>query len=180
MSGYITTVTGRRFDPLDPTPDSIELEDIAHALSNICRWGGHTSEFYSVAQHSVLVSIVCPPELAAWGLMHDAAEAYFGDIPRPLKLLLPDYAELEHRTMRVIAEKFGLPWPEPPALKQYDNEVLAREALAFMLDHALHDGTGRPLRISPSGSGTRHIFAQPPDMAMDAFLHRFDQCFPSA
>src|ERR1035441_1601867 len=82
--GSITTFSGVRFWPLIPNPADIRIEDIAHALSNQCRFGGHTREFYSVAEHSVRVSQLCTPENALWGLLHDASEAYLSDVTAPI------------------------------------------------------------------------------------------------
>src|ERR1017187_10636100 len=79
--GSITTFSGIHFWPLLPNPADIRIEDIAHALSNQCRFAGHAREFYSVAEHSVRVSQLCPPEDALWGLLHDASEAYLTDVP---------------------------------------------------------------------------------------------------
>jgi len=83
-----TAVTKKQFWPLDPRPEDVHIEDIAHALTNICRFGGHTKDYYSVGQHSVLCSEHAPPDLALAALLHDAAEAYCGDIPRPWKKFL--------------------------------------------------------------------------------------------
>lgn len=82
---FITTYTGRRFYPLDPQPPDVCIEDIAHALAMICRFNGHVREFYSVAEHSVHVSRIVPPEYALAGLLHDASEAYIADVSRPVK-----------------------------------------------------------------------------------------------
>ena len=82
--GWIQTYTKKKFDLLDPKPEMVCIEDVAHHLSNVCRFSGACSEFYSVAQHSVLVSEVCSPDSAVWGLLHDAGEAYYGDIVTPI------------------------------------------------------------------------------------------------
>lgn len=113
------------FFPFDPRPEDIDLETIAHALSMQCRFGGHIKEFYSVAQHSVLVSLTCvhPKE----GLLHDAAEAYLADVIRPLKVIFPAYKEAEEKIERAIAEKFGLIFPWPDDVKEADNVLLATE-----------------------------------------------------
>ncbi len=96
---YIATYTGKQFYPLDPRPEDVCLEDIAHSLSNLCRFTGHTDtdRFYSVAQHSVICSTIVAPEAALLALLHDAAEAYLGDISRPLK-----------RDLYVFTEPIGL------------------------------------------------------------------------
>jgi hypothetical protein len=94
-----------------PDPAAVDIEDIARALSRICRFGGHLRDevdHYSVAQHSVWVSRICQPDHALLGLLHDAAEAYLGDMIRPLKKLLPAYKQLEQSWEGAIGERFGL------------------------------------------------------------------------
>lgn len=126
------TATGLVFWPMDPRASEIEIEDIAHALSNLCRYLGHTREFYSVAQHSVLVARALPPELRAWGLLHDASEAYLVDVPRPVKPYLTGYREAEEVVERAVAEALGLCWPMPTEVKRVDNAILADEAAQLM------------------------------------------------
>lgn len=128
----IVTFTGHRFWPLDPRSDEVDIADIAHALSNVTRFTGHTREFYSVAQHSVYVSELVPPEFALWGLLHDASEAYLADIASPVKRQWPVYKAYEHHLMLVIAEHFKLPWPEPPEVKTVDGRVLMTEKRDLM------------------------------------------------
>lgn len=94
---YLRTCSGQ-FHPLSPRIDEVNFVDIARALANTCRWGGHTCGLYSVAEHSVLVSKLCPPEYELWGLLHDAAEAYIGDIPAPIKRMLRFEVETETGT----------------------------------------------------------------------------------
>jgi hypothetical protein len=132
--GSITTFSGIRFWPLLPNPDDIRIEDIAHALSNQCRFAGHAREFYSVAEHSVRVSQLCPPEHALWGLLHDASEAYLVDLPRPLKLL-PEFAayrEAERRLQRAVAVRFGLPPDQPASVTEADDTMLWIEAHSLL------------------------------------------------
>lgn len=124
---WIRTYTNKRFDFLNPTPDSICIEDIAHALSLTNRYGGHTGKGYSVAEHSYIVSHFVPPEYALQGLMHDAAEAYTGDIPSPLKALLPDFKVIEKNVEDVINLKYGLPLTYHPSVKEMDLKVLHTE-----------------------------------------------------
>lgn len=105
---WIQMHSGIAFWPMDPRADEVRLEDIAHSLSLLCRFGGHCSRFYSVAEHSVHVARLCSPEVALWGLLHDASEAYVVDLPRPIKRQLPEYAEIEGLVQFAIAEHFGL------------------------------------------------------------------------
>lgn len=124
---WIQTASGRAFYPLRPRPADVCLSDIAHGLSNLCRYGGQCKRFYSVAEHSVLLSYAVPPALARWALMHDASEAYLIDIPRPLKPFLPQYREAERVLMECIAARYGLEWPEPADLHEYDTRILHNE-----------------------------------------------------
>lgn len=130
---WMQTATGRAFYPLDPRPEEIDLYEIASGLSRMCRYGGQIGrlEFYSVAEHSVLLSYVVPPELARWALLHDSSEAYIVDVPRPIKPALVGYAQIEDRLMRAVAVRFGLEWPMPDALKAYDDRILQNERRAL-------------------------------------------------
>jgi len=129
---WIQTYTGRVFWPLDPRPSEVHIADIAHALANQCRYAGHTLAFYSVAQHSVLVANHLPPELAKWGLLHDASEAYLVDLPRPVKRIVQGYVEAEEQVMAAIAMQLGLSWPMPELVHVADNEALATEKRDLM------------------------------------------------
>ncbi len=146
------TATSRAFYPLAPEPHEIDLFEIASGLSRMCRYGGQIGrlEFYSVAEHCVLLSYAVPPELARWALLHDASEGLgLMDIPRPIKPALSGYAELEARLMRAVAERFGLDWPMPAALKQYDDRILQNERAALWAGPPPHpwasDAAGPPL-----------------------------------
>lgn len=129
-TGWIQTYTGRKFSPLAPRPLDVSLMDIAHALSNICRFTGHSREFYSVAQHSVFVARLIQTrcfKTKLWALLHDASEAYLCDVAKPVKPLLRGYAEAEERVMRVVAQRFDLPWPRPEEVHVADMKMLATE-----------------------------------------------------
>lgn len=128
---FMQTYTGLAFDFLSPDPDKIVIEDIAHALSLLCRYGGHTRRFYSVAEHSIFVSQLNHYRLE--GLLHDATEAYLGDMIYPLKAALPAYKELEHNLMGVIAEKFNLTYPFPEIISIVDKRMLGTEREQAML-----------------------------------------------
>ena len=129
---WIQTFTGKQFFPLDPRPEDLDIRDIAHALSLQCRFNGHCLQFYSVAEHSVRVSEWLDGEHSLWGLLHDAAEAYLGDVVRPLKRQLDAYNAIEKRLLRVVADHFDLGWPMPEAVAVADTRLLAAEARDIM------------------------------------------------
>lgn len=145
MGDYIETFTGKRFRPLAPAIEDICIEDIAHALSNQCRFSGHTWRHFSVAQHSINVCAYLRDQgfsetVQLWGLLHDASEAYLVDLPSPLKHqpeFLP-YRQAEARLMKAICERFGLPDEEPAAVKDADARMLAEEAFELMPFNPLH------------------------------------------
>ena len=125
ISPTIFLNSGRYFDFKNPTP--LTIEEVAHGLSNICRFTGQCRKFYSVAQHSVLVSLLVPSHLALQGLLHDAAEAVMGDMSGPLKRLFPEYKILEHIVESVVLTGFGLPTKLDPFVKRADLAALATE-----------------------------------------------------
>lgn len=129
---WILTASGKHFDFADLQPEQIDIRDIAQALSNEARFNGHTNRFYSVAQHSVAVSRIVPPEDALEGLLHDATEAYMKDIPLPLKRMLPDYKRIEQRVDAVIRARFGLPALCSASIKHADLVMLATERRDLM------------------------------------------------
>lgn len=132
----IVTYTGRSFWPLDARPEEVDVRDVAHHLSLLNRFTGATRGGVSVAEHSCHVSDVLPPEFRLWGLLHDASEAYLGDIARPLKIH-PEFAAyrvLEAQLMKVVCDRFGLAWPEPPEVKYADNSVGKAERIAQMAE----------------------------------------------
>lgn len=126
---WIQTYTGRQFWPLDPREEDVDIVDIAHALSNICRYGGHVEQFYSVAQHCVFASHIVPAKFALYGLLHDASEAYLIDVPRPIKheLGMEVYRAAESKLQALIYESFGLDPEEPECVKVADNQLLKTE-----------------------------------------------------
>ena len=98
VGDWIQTFSGGCFWPLDPRSSEVDIHDIAQSLAMTPRYRGHTVRFYSVAEHSVLVSRAVPPEYALWGLLHDAAEAYTADIPSPLKRSIAEWPTIERVT----------------------------------------------------------------------------------
>lgn len=127
----ILTASGRYLDLLDPDGYVYGIEEIAQALSQICRFGGHTRRHYSVAQHCVHVSCHVPAEDALAGLLHDAAEAYVGDVTQPLKMLLPEYRAIEQRIERAILRQFGIE-AIPESVHRADLILLATERRDLM------------------------------------------------
>ena len=129
---WMQTYSGGRFYPLDPQPGEIDRGDIAHALSLLCRYGGHVDRFYSVAEHCVLMSQFVEPEHALATLLHDATEAFVVDVPRPLKRVLRDYGAIEAAVWNAICQKFRIAADLPESVKDADNRILLTERTALM------------------------------------------------
>jgi hypothetical protein len=171
---WIQTFTGRAFWPLDPRPEDIEIADIAHALSFQCRFGGHSTRFYSVAEHCFsLASFFTAKgerEMARWALLHDAAEAYLVDVPRPIKGAIPQYRDIEAAVMGAICSRFGLPLEEPAAVREADRRILTDEARALMGPPPMRWATeSEPLGVT--------IYAVAPWEAEQIFMHWFGILF---
>ena len=185
----ICTVSGKVIRPLEPSSNDIAIEDIAHALANSCRFTGHTTSFYSVAQHSVLVSEFVEarammewaateqevPGLCLWSLLHDGSEAYLSDIARPIKRFQGDfgkiYGEIEENLMKAIAEKFDLPWPMPEVVGHADLVVFNAEVRDLMPDH---DVFNRWIEEA-SEIWPPKITPWPPVEARNQFLWRYEK-----
>jgi hypothetical protein len=165
---WLQTYSGRQFWPLDPRAEEIDILDIAHSLSMQCRYAGHCQRFYSVAEHSVYVSQVIEPQFALYGLLHDAAEAYLVDVPRPVKPFLDGYRALEDRLWEEVCYKFGL-WPDrvkEEAIKRADNAVLLAEKDDLMPNApAPWNVPGEPADI--------RIMCLTPEAARGFFIKRF-------
>jgi 5'-deoxynucleotidase YfbR-like HD superfamily hydrolase len=167
---WILTASGRRFDLLAPDPATVDPLDLAHALSNLCRFGGHTRVHYSVAQHSLLVSELAGRPFRLAGLLHDAAEAYVGDVVGPLARRMREFRDIERRILDAVAVRFGVPrWHlDTPEVRHADAVALLTERTSLLppsshpwaedLSHA------RPLR--------RRIAPLAPVEARDRFLQR--------
>ena len=172
MTPSILTSGGTYFHFLDTERSAIDIETIAHALAHICRFTGHTATFYSVAQHSVLVSRLVPPEHALTGLLHDAAEAYLGDVAAPLKMLLPDYKAIEATVEAAVFGRFGMPAKLPPEVKDADRLALAIEQRALMPPH----GDVWECEMHPDYDRLKaqmEIFPERPVKARKLFMARF-------
>ena len=135
-SGWIETYTGKKLHLNSPNPDDISIEDIAHALSMTCRWGGHCKKFYSVAEHSVHIAHhILNPRDALFGLLHDAHEAYIGDMPKPFKATFPTWKHIEDILDDAIFTHFGLQgFSMPSVVKELDIAILTNEKKALMGD----------------------------------------------
>lgn len=166
---WVQTYTGRKFDLLAPTADMICLRDIAHALSQLCRFTGHTRRFYSVAEHAIWVSLHVPPDDALAGLMHDATETYLGDVSSPLKALLPDYKLMEQRLWNVIADKYGIARELPASVKEWDLRALVTER-RDLLNPCAHRWDESLERILPAAGEIAH--GSSPVGIETAFAHR--------
>ncbi len=166
-SGWMWTHSGRKYWPADPRVEDVHIGDIAHALSMLCRYTGHTQWFYSVAEHSVLVSLMVPPELALEALLHDASEAYCADMNRVLKQYLPEYERIEGLNMRIIRERFLLPPTEHRLVKAADTDILHTEMKTLM--KPLPNGATIPGVHQPD----MKLFLWNPPTAEIAFLNRY-------
>lgn len=166
---YIETYTGRKFNALLPMPDAIHIKDIAHALSMTCRFAGMSNAFYSVAEHSVLVADRLPDKYKLWGLLHDASEAYIGDMPSPFKKFFADYKEIESNILKMIVSKYGLDSEEPEAVKVVDKRMLHTEARTLIPGCSWLDTS----KIYPDVK----IMALPPQKAEELFLFAFSSLY---
>ena len=130
----IRTISGQYVNVFEPNPDTLLISDIAHALSNQCRFGGHLPRFYSVAQHSLLCYSIANEDEKYDALMHDASEAYLLDFPKPIKMEIAQYNEIEHKLMLVLAEKFNFNYPKSSEVERVDIHLLKWEWESIMLD----------------------------------------------
>ena len=172
MTPHIQTANGY-FNFITPRQEDVSIEAVADALSKLCRFTGHCREFYSIAQHSVLVAQLCPPQLRLWGLLHDAVEAFVGDVASPLKQLLPEYKAIEHRVERVVWARFGLQGDRMPAeVKVADLCALAIERRDLMPFHPDSSAWGHLPPIPRCLDFT--IEPLPPKAARELFMAWFD------
>ncbi len=187
---WIQTYLGKKFYLWDPQYESIFIEDIAHALSNVCRFAGHCKEFYSVAQHSVLLSLAVekyviehqeevgikklnPREMAFRARMHDASEAYVGDVTTSLKQMLPKFQQIEGIIQNVIEARFNIKVdPQNQLINNMDNAILLTEMQQLM---------SKPPEEWETISALKPLdLTIIPDSSIESemsFLDRFDQLF---
>jgi len=171
-SCWLNTFSGKKIYPLNPDPYHITIYDIAHSLSHQCRFTGHTKDFYSIAQHCVLVSYLCNHENALYGLLHDASEYILVDIPSPLKRSkeFSFYREIEKKVQKVIYNKFGLFNDEPLDVKQADALLLSTEARDLL--NSIHPDWIMKFKPIPF-----KIEALGPKEAEKLFLDRFNDIY---
>lgn len=168
---YMVTSTGNKYWPLDPRADEVEIEAIAHHLAMKCRWAGATRRFYSVAEHSVWCSHLVPETDALEALLHDASEAYNGDLIRPLKYteeFSAPFMRVEALNEAAIAERFGLRHPWPASVKEADNAIGAAERDQLITHHGEWTGINYP--VPPAQI---ELMCWAPHIAKVAFLSRF-------
>ena len=172
----IETFSGKWFDILDPQPDQVDIESIAHALSMLCRFTGHVRHFYSVAQHSWLGSYLVPEGHELEFLLHDASEAFIGDMSRPLKHLTAaggSYREVEENVMRVIRKKFNLPAVQSAVIHEIDNEMLWAEKVQLMGSLSWSPESITACECPDNKQADVQIYPMYPDKIEKAFLSRF-------
>lgn len=167
---FVSTYLGHRFYPLEPCIDDVDIEDIAHGLAYQCRFNGQTAAFYSVAQHSLLVAGIVPAELRLSALLHDAAEAYLGDIVKPLKLLVPQFSLIEKQVAAIIGQRFGAFDLDHPLIKAADLILLATEKRDLMPNSV--EAWSSIKGVAPLAAS---IAAQSPEAAKAAFLAAFEE-----
>lgn len=157
----------------DDDISQINIEDIAHSLSMQCRFGGHCSRFYSVAEHSVFVSHIVQPENALEALLHDSSEGYVTDLPTPIKKMCPDFETLEHKFYAKICRKFGIPFDMTLEVKIADRIALYNEAryLTKIPLHLLCDNNFEHASLSRPFSPSCYA----PEAAYSLFINRFNE-----
>lgn len=178
MSNFIMTQSGNRFYFDNMETNNINILDIAHALSNICRFNGHTPTHYSVAKHSVLVATLLPDRLKLAGLLHDATEAYMGDVTRPLKRELEAYKAKEDQLHRIIENLFNIVLNDEDRklIKKADNEALYHEVRFFFPEQNIEEWGIEIFPESEEAISWIDIMGQM-DTPVNFFLKVYDQCY---
>lgn len=174
-SCWLQTLTGVMFYPLAPTPEMINITDIAGSLSKQCRYMGHCRWFYSIAEHCVHVAEQVSYANKLTALLHDASEAYLTDVPRPVKPFLTNYYDLEDRLMRVIAERYGIQWPLPPEVKEADTAILSDERTQNMNPALVDEANDPKMWGNPLPALGIELKFWTPDQAMNEFMLAFQR-----
>ena len=174
--GWIELRSGTQFFFKNPTPEMIHIEDIAYSLGKTARYAGHTTEFYSVAEHSVHIArylrrrLVSTRKTIRTALLHDGTEYVLPDMPRPIKHTLPQFKVYEGVVYAAMAIKFDLHDPMPAIIRELDSRILVDERQQAMSDSGNEWGTDH---LEPLGV---EIEFWTPDEAADAFLREFHNC----
>ena len=165
----ISIIGGDFFDILSPETSEYSIETIASALSMICRYTGHVDKFYSVAEHCVHVSYAITEKYALEGLLHDASEAFVGDVSSPLKKLLPNYKKIEENIQKDICSRFGLIYPLPEDVHKADKQLYwsERKMIAPAKDTLWHGEFRSSRKVEPEGWS--------PSKAKRKFLNRYNE-----
>lgn len=175
MSPVIETYSGHMFPLLNPTVKDVFIKDISHALSKLCRFTGHTSKFYSVAEHSWHCANVLqdqPREVQLAALLHDASEAYCADISSPLKSILPNYKEIEDRIASVIFKKYNLEYPFSSLIKYADLTMLNTEAYYLLPSKGNNWDMWETIK-RPKVDFDRRPLGLEPEVARNVFMTKF-------
>lgn len=167
---HITTYSGLEYNILEPKLETVNIYDIAHALANSCRYNGHCNQFYSIAEHCVHVSYQVPEKDALAGLLHDASEAYVGDMVKPLKKFMNYFKEIEDKNVNIIYHRFGLEPKEPDSVKEADYKMLLTE------QRQLFNKRNENIK-HPVSAYEMKIHCWEPKFAEIAFLGRFFQLY---
>jgi len=170
LGDWAQIYTGKKFWILDPKEEGIDIKDIAHSLALQCRFNGHCKNFYSIAQHSILVSKLVPEDQALAALLHDAAEAYIGDIISPLKKFLPKFKKIELKIEKIIFEKFGVKNLNQKEIKKADNIALVTEKRDLMIN--LIEKWAEEENYKPN---PEKIIPLNPEESEKKFLERFEE-----
>lgn len=179
---WMQTFTGLRFDVFAPVPNMVDVRDIAHALSLKCRYNGHTSRLYSVAEHSVRLCDYMrrdhTRQTALAALMHDCAEAYLPDIVRPIKGELPGWQYVEDNVEACIVRALNLPYPWPQSVKEADTRIIQDERRALLLPIQWGKEWNK---VEPLGIDIPAVFVKEDALAQSwevAFLERWESLQP--
>lgn len=179
------TITNKEIDLLNPTEDKINIYDIAHGLHYLCRYNGQISKLYTVAQHSVHCAEYVQEKLkddtslteaekrslALKALLHDAHEAYLGDIVSPLKNVLPDYQKIENHLDDVISDKYNIPRGKPDIIEEADKVILAAELRDLFTDDS--EGRRREIIQKFAYKYPNKIKAESPIESLKMFMRKF-------
>ena len=181
--GFLTAKSRIIFWPLEPRLDEVYIEDLAYGLANECRFGNQLDEFYSVAEHSYLLSYMVPKPMAKWALIHDTPEAYMSDIPKPIKTL-PEFEEYRKREtvlMGVLAQFFNMEeTDEPPELKPYDRRIAYLENIVYKGDAAIAKIRAGGVAEEEVEYALEHLDMLKkwtPQEAHDAWITRYEELF---